>query len=282
MTSRPIPPAARALVQAWEKCVLRVYDDRQPELILRAGDEAKVKGVLTAGWGHTGLSLHLGMIITQSIADAWLDLDLERAAAALERKVASPEAVAELTDNQYSALVSFVFNLGTGDPKKKEWRIWRLLRAKDYAAVHNEFARFVYDDGVKVTGLVNRRAAEQALWAKDEPGTVTANLPSSVTRRANTEPAPLIAPIHTNKGVWASLTGLGAAGLAQVNTLADQAQPYIDTASKVQQKVAPLAPVVKVIVAMPHGLVLTASAIGASCAIYGAWHVYRQLAALRR
>jgi lysozyme len=144
-------------------------------------------GVWTVGYGHTGPGVHAGLRITQAQADDYLRRDLALAAAKLAA-VVNAETVENLTDNQYAALLSFVFNLGA-HPK---WTIWRRLNAGQYEQVPAEIGRFVYVSTPrgksKLQGLVNRRAAEVVLWSTDEPGSLDEHPPSSVTREVWTPP----------------------------------------------------------------------------------------------
>jgi len=141
------------------------------------------------------------MAIPQAKADAWTNGDLSHAATALALKIGS-DVVELLTDNQYSALLSFVDNCGTGNPKLPEWNIWKVLRAKHFDQVPLELARFVNGQvggkTVKIAGLVKRRNDEIGLWSKDEPGSVAVSLPSSVTRKIVTPPT-LSDPVPASK-----------------------------------------------------------------------------------
>lgn len=202
--------------------VLRVYDDARPKKILKEGDP--VVGVLTAGVGHTGPDVVIGMRVTQALSRAWLKSDLlNKAAKPLYRKIG--DVVHDLTEHQYAALLSFVFNLGTGNPAKREWAIWGLLRKRKFDQIHQQFAKFVYWNGKKSTGLVNRRAAEQVLWATNEPGTDSLTPPSSVTRREETPPlAADPVPAHKDAGV---LAAGGTAALGFISTVTTQAPETI-------------------------------------------------------
>lgn len=166
---RPIPQAAIDFVKAHEGCRLTVYPD--------------VGAVLTAGYGHTSPMLRPGQTITQADADAYLAQDLITAATRLENAVGEA-CVAELTENQYAALLSFTLNVGI-DPK---WRICQLLTAKKFDQIPAELMRFVNAGGKKVQGLVNRRADEVKLWSTDEPGSVPGDPSSSFTRAVDTPP----------------------------------------------------------------------------------------------
>lgn len=112
-------------------------------------------GKWTIGYGHTG-DVKNGDVITRHQAEVILEYDLHRFEQAVERL--APKANA----NQFSALVSFAFNLGVGALEKskllKELNAGRVLNAA------NEFDRWVYAGGKVLPGLVKRRAAERALF----------------------------------------------------------------------------------------------------------------------
>lgn len=138
-------------IKLWEGLRLKAYQDQA--------------GVWTIGFGHTGPDVHEGLEITEEQAEELLLEDLQEAQAAVGRYVK-----VELTDNQYGALVSFVFNVGGGAFRNST--LLKKLNAGDYAAVPGQLARWnkITVGGKKVTneGLVNRRAAEAGLWAKGE------------------------------------------------------------------------------------------------------------------
>ena len=68
-----------------------------------------------------------------------------------------------LNSNQLNALISFVYNVGINGFRNST--MLKLLNAgADKQTVANEFDRWVYDNGVKVQGLVNRRIAEKKLF----------------------------------------------------------------------------------------------------------------------
>lgn len=141
--TRHVTDAVRHKIEQFEGLRLRAYLDGG--------------GVPTIGYGHTR-GVKLGMVITQEQADEFLKADLAKAESAVERLVKPP-----LNDNQFGALVSFVFNLGEGAFQKST--LLRKLNAGKYEAVPSELAKYVYDEHKRVPGLVNRRAAEAGLWA---------------------------------------------------------------------------------------------------------------------
>ncbi|WP_310634008.1 lysozyme [Paraburkholderia sp.] len=118
---------------------------------------ADVVGVLTIGYGHTGADVKPGLIITQTQADQLLDDDLARFEKGVSRLARVP-----LNPNQFSALVSFSFNLGLGNLGNST--LLRDLNRGDYAAAANQFPRWDRAGGRELPGLLKRRRAEQALF----------------------------------------------------------------------------------------------------------------------
>lgn len=150
-------------VKRWEGLKLKAYPD----------PGSKDGTPWTIGYGHTSdgfMKVTRGLTITPAQAEAALEHDLNETAAAVDASVK-----VELTDNQFGALVSFAYNIGLGDPGNKKapvgFRTSTLLKklnAGNYAAVPTEMAKWIKNDGRKMDGLVNRRAAEAGLWAKGE------------------------------------------------------------------------------------------------------------------
>lgn len=115
-------------------------------------------GVLTIGYGSTGNHVKPGMVITEAQAEELLRSDLRR----FEDWVAAHCKPA--TDNQFSALVSFAFNVGEGALKDSTLR--RKHLEGDYAGAAEQFARWNKGGGRELPGLVKRRAREAALYRK--------------------------------------------------------------------------------------------------------------------
>jgi lysozyme len=131
-------------------------------------------GVWTIGHGHTGADVHPGLTITQSEASALLLKDMDNAVADVNRLVK-----VSLTQNQFDALVDFVFNAGAGNFSGST--LLRNLNAGNYAAAAAQFARWVHAGTQTRPGLVARRKAEQRLFLEVDaeaqgsaaPGTMT-------------------------------------------------------------------------------------------------------------
>lgn len=154
-------------------------------------------GVWTIGYGHTRTAEE-GMRITEQQAVDLLDQDLRIVAAQVRRLVHVP-----LTQHQFDALCSFVFNVGAGAFQRSTLR--RKLNEGDYESVPDELMRWVYSKGTRLPGLVNRRAAEAGLWARGS--FVTSNFVAA-------EPVPGRSALATDTGKGALATG--AAGLLAV------------------------------------------------------------------
>lgn len=147
-------------IKQWEALILFAYDDFDPPTRrrkIRAGDV--VRGTLTIGYGHTGSDVKPGMVISQDRAEQLFRGDIAQAAGAVERLVKVP-----LNDNQFGALVSFVYNVGTGNFQGST--LLKKLNAGNYDAVPGELMKWVKSKGKRMNGLVNRRASEAGLWSK--------------------------------------------------------------------------------------------------------------------
>lgn len=122
-------------------------------------------GVWTIGYGHTSMAgdpqVHSGLTITQAQAESILKKDL----GIFERGVKDAVKVT-VNSNQFSALVSFSFNLGLG--ALRESTLLRKLNAGDYNGAANEFPRWVKAGGQTLPGLVRRRNAERALFLSQD------------------------------------------------------------------------------------------------------------------
>jgi lysozyme len=86
-----------------------------------------------------------------------LRMDLLKAARSVLRLVSVP-----LTEEQCTALLSFVFNLGGGALQAST--LLRRLNRADYASAAAEFPKWNKAVGRVVAGLTKRRLAEQKLF----------------------------------------------------------------------------------------------------------------------
>ena len=116
--------------------------------------------VWTIGWGHTK-GVKQGMQITEEQAEELLREDMQVAIDVVER------LGVELTENQYNALVSFVFNIG-GSAFAKSTIRRKILANPNDKSIRDEFLRWVYADGKKLKGLERRREREADLYFSNE------------------------------------------------------------------------------------------------------------------
>jgi lysozyme len=130
-------------------------------------------GRWTIGYGHT-LTAREGAEISEPDAEALLLYDLIQASHAVNEHVYAP-----LTQNQFDALVSLVFNIGVrafrGSPTLRRLNEGRPLEA----AMAMEMWRKSDLEGERIVidALVRRRAAEKALFLKPEAGWTPAPTP---------------------------------------------------------------------------------------------------------
>ena len=113
-------------------------------------------GVWTIGYGHTD-GVNQGMLITEKTADGFLKQDIRNAEHCIN------QMGADLTQEQFDALVSFVFNVGvqafnTSTLKKK------ILKNPNDPSIADEFRRWVYAGNKKLPGLIKRREQEIKLY----------------------------------------------------------------------------------------------------------------------
>ncbi len=113
-------------------------------------------GVPTIGYGSTA-GVKMGDRITEQQADALLLKDLERFEKGVRDAVKVP-----LTSNQFSALVSFAFNLGVGALQKST--LLQLLNKRDYKGAADQLLRWNKANGRVLEGLRRRREAERKLF----------------------------------------------------------------------------------------------------------------------
>lgn len=127
--------------------------------------------LLTIGVGHllTRSELSSGKIVIGVEAVKWKNgITREQAMALLQQDLRSAERVVEqdngrsMTDGQFDALVSLVFNIGVGAYLGSTLR--RKLLAGELDEVPVQMLRWDRAGGVRVAGLARRRESEASLW----------------------------------------------------------------------------------------------------------------------
>ena len=117
-------------------------------------------GIWTIGYGHTA-GVKPGMVISEAQAEEYLKADL----IAFERYLNGLGLA--LNQNQFDALVSFIYNVGTGNFSSST--LLRKVRANPQDnSIMDEFLRWVYSKGRVLPGLQRRRLAEMKLYFSND------------------------------------------------------------------------------------------------------------------
>jgi lysozyme len=155
--SMKVGQSGKNLFKEWEGLVTCVYLDSGGEPTIGIGH------LLTRSERTSGKIIIQGQAVSYQSGlteqQCWelLDQDLDGAEKAVNEAVTVP-----LNQNQFDALVSFVFNVGTGAFRGST--LLKLLNQAQYNQVPAQLRRWVRDNGKVVQGLVNRREKEIALW----------------------------------------------------------------------------------------------------------------------
>ena len=150
-----ISPRGLSLLKQFEGCILVPYKDSA--------------GLWTIGYGHLiadGRTLpdSAKYKLTQKQADMLLQYDVIPRERAVERLCTVP-----LNQNEFDALVSFVFNLGAGCFQRSTIR--QKLNRGDRAGAAKVLLRYNRAGGKVIKGLVNRRMAEFKLFMSNQYAT---------------------------------------------------------------------------------------------------------------
>lgn len=139
---RPSPRCFQ-IIRDFEGCQLEAYQDQG--------------GVWTVGYGQTGPGIVEGTRVSKGVAEAMLKDTLAHLGDDLFSLVGW-----RLNQNQYDALISFVYNVGLGAFKKstmlKDILAYRLPKAAE------EFLKWNHVGGQVAEGLTKRRKAEKVLF----------------------------------------------------------------------------------------------------------------------
>ena len=141
-----------------------VYDDAKPshkwDGKTNLQDFIKsCKGTPTIGYGETDKDIvNLGIISLEKAEDL-LKKRVESLAEYIDEKVA-----VSLSDNETAALISFTYNVGRG--AFADSTLLKKLNNNEKEEVSAQLMRWVYSNGKKNNGLINRRKDEVELWQK--------------------------------------------------------------------------------------------------------------------
>lgn len=135
-------PKGISLIKSFEGLRLKSYQDSV--------------GVWTIGYGATR-GIGPGMTITNEQAERMLMNDIARFEPELDKLAKVP-----LSQNQWDALMCFVYNLGAANLGSST--LLKRLNAGDYAGAAEQFPRWNKAGGQVLTGLAKRRAAERQMF----------------------------------------------------------------------------------------------------------------------
>ena len=152
---RVLSPAGIAFIKGFERLELAAYQDSG--------------GLWTLGWGHIA-GVNQGDTCTEEQADEWFATD----AAAKAKQVDLETFDVPTTQNQFDAMCSLAFNIGSKAFCASSVTTWHRLKRYDNAAD----AFLLWDKAhiggalIEVLGLRRRREAERALYLKPDEVTV--------------------------------------------------------------------------------------------------------------
>lgn len=120
-------------------------------------------GVWTIGFGTTvypnSIKVMKGDTCTEAQAKTYMAHDLKKFEATVNKAV-----TVQLNQNQFDALVSLAYNIGTNAFSKST--LVKKLNANDIRGAADQFDVWVNAGGKRMQGLVNRRTVEKALFLK--------------------------------------------------------------------------------------------------------------------
>ena len=131
-----------ALIKKFEGCELEAYQCSA--------------GVWTIGYGHTK-EVQKGDVWSQSHAEHMLEVELHEYESYINEYV-----TVALSQNQFDALVSWVYNLGPANLKAST--MLKVLNKGQYEEVPAQMKRWNKAGGKVLEGLIRRREAEACLF----------------------------------------------------------------------------------------------------------------------
>jgi lysozyme len=115
-------------------------------------------GYKTIGYGHVLTDNDNIELIDQNEAELLLNSDIKKAERSVMQNIDVP-----LNQNQFDALVSFVFNLGGAALQRSALR--QKINRLEHNLAAQEFTKWIYAGGKIMPGLLNRRYAESELYS---------------------------------------------------------------------------------------------------------------------
>jgi lysozyme len=134
------------LIRRFEGCKLESYQDQ--------------RGVWTIGWGTTGAGITEGLTISQGMADAMFIGHVKEIGLSITDILGNQTS--RLNQNQFDALTSFTYNVGSSAFAKST--LCQYVKQSKYNDAAQEFLKWDHVNGVVIAGLLERRQAEQQLF----------------------------------------------------------------------------------------------------------------------
>lgn len=119
------------------------------------------KGVWTIGWGHTK-NVHPGDVITRAQAEQFIRDDFAWVERTLNADLVIGRDKPLVTQNEFDALCSLVFNIGS--QAYLDSTVRRKIKQGDKMGAARAFKMWVYSNHKFIQGLANRRADEVRLF----------------------------------------------------------------------------------------------------------------------
>jgi GH24 family phage-related lysozyme (muramidase) len=133
------------LIRRFEGCKLKAYKPVPTEKYY------------TIGYGHYGPDVKQGMTITASTAEELLHRDV------LLIEMELNTLGINFMQQQFDALVSWVYNLGTGSFRNSTMKKYIVAGKPDYD-ITDQMVKWVNSNGKPLLGLMRRRVAEANMW----------------------------------------------------------------------------------------------------------------------
>lgn len=141
----------------WEGVKTEVYKDSAGLPTIGVGHLLTKDELRSGKINILGRNVKYGDGLTEDQVEALFQQDIVSRETAVDKLVRVP-----LSQNQFDALVSFVFNVGRQAFQNST--LLKVLNDGRYQDVPDQLERWIYSGGKKVDGLVNRRRNEISLW----------------------------------------------------------------------------------------------------------------------
>lgn len=182
-------------------------------------------GIWTIGYGHTH-QVKKGDVIDQDMANEFLKKDVRHAQSTIEKHV-----IVELDQNQFDALVSFIFNIGSG--KFITSTLLKMLNKANYSGAGNQFGRWnkARVKGVlkPLRGLTKRRADEAELFLDYEEDEIAQSVAAPSTKTKLNSKTNMAASIGT--------VGIIASQVDNISKVIDKVTAVTDKGGDLADKV---------------------------------------------